>query len=106
MHGVAVQVDDVHLALPVFLHVVGEHGVEDRGSRGEDVLVAPELPPLASHHTVGELALAEHELNLDSHLAWILTDSKMLEMSTERRETGSVARPVFPFTGLQDEIIK
>ena len=64
-----VQVLDVHLAAPVLLHVVGEHGVEDRGARGEDVLVAPELPPLASHHTVGELALAKHELNLDSHLA-------------------------------------
>ena len=69
VHSVAVQVDDVHLALPVFLHVVGEHGVEDRGARGEDVLVAPELPPLASHHAVGELALAKRELNLDSHLA-------------------------------------
>ena len=68
VHSVAVQVDDVHLALPVLLHVVGEHGVEDCGARGENVLVAPELPPLASHHTVGELALAKRELNLDSHL--------------------------------------
>ena len=55
-------------ALQFLLHVVGEHGVEDRGARGEDVLVAPELPPLASHHAVGELALAKRELNLDSHL--------------------------------------
>ena len=106
MNSVAVEVDNVHFALPVLLHIVGEHGVEDCGAGGEDVLVAPELPPLASHHTVGELALAKRELNLDSHLAWILTDSKMLEMSTERRETGSVARPVFPFTGLQEKTIK
>ena len=100
VHSVAVKIDDVNLALPVLLHVVGEHSVEDSGSRGKDVLVAPELPTLTRHHTVRELALRKTKLNLNDIIFDILTDSKMLEMSRESRETGSVARPVFPFTGL------
>ena len=57
VHCVAVQVDDVHLALPVLLHVVCEHGVKDCGSRCEDILVATELPTLTGHYAVGKLAL-------------------------------------------------
>ena len=32
MNSVPIQVDNVHLALPVLLHVVGEHGIKDGGS--------------------------------------------------------------------------
>ena len=99
VHSVAVKVDNVHLALPVLLHVMGEHGVKDSGSRGKNILVAPELPTLARHHTVGKLALRNTKLRLQE-IILNLTDSKMLEMSRESLETGSVARPVFPFTGL------
>ena len=100
MDSVAVQVDNVHFALPVLLHVVCEHGVKDGGSRGKDILVATELATLAGHNAVGKLALRKTKLNLPYDNNFIPTDSKMLEMSRESRETGSVARPVFPFTGL------
>ena len=63
MNGVPVQVDNVHLALPVLLHVMGEHGIKDGGSRGEDVLVATELPALAGHNAVRKLALSKSKLN-------------------------------------------
>ena len=46
-------------ALQFLLHVVGEHGVEDGGSAGEDVLVALELPALAHDTAVRELAVVE-----------------------------------------------
>ena len=46
-------------ALQFLLHVVGEHGVEDGGSAGEDVLVALELPALAHDAAVRELAVVE-----------------------------------------------
>ena len=101
MDSVPVQVDNVHFALPVLLHVVCEHSVKDGGSRGEDILVATELATLAGHNAVGKLALRKTKLNIPyNDNNFILTDSKMLEMSRESRETGSVARPVFPFTGL------
>ena len=64
MNSVAVEVDNVHFALPVLLHIVGEHGVEDCGAGGEDVLVAPELSTFTGHHTVGKLALRKGELSL------------------------------------------
>ena len=57
MNSVPIQVDNVHLALPVLLHVVCEHGVKDCGSRCEDILVATELPTLTGHYAVGKLAL-------------------------------------------------
>ena len=98
--SVPIKVNDVHLALPVLLHVVCEHGVKDGGSRGKDILVATELATLAGHNAVGKLALRKTKLNLPYDNNFIPTDSKMLEMSRESRETGSVARPVFPFTGL------
>ena len=98
--SVPIKVNDVHLALPVLLHVVCEHGVKDGGSRGKDILVATELATLAGHNAVGKLALRKTKLNLPYDNNFIPTDSKKLEMSRESRETGSVARPVFPFTGL------
>ena len=62
MNSVTVEVDNVHFALPVLLHVVGEHGIKDRGSRGEDILVATELPTIARHHAVRKLALRKTRL--------------------------------------------
>ena len=55
--SVPIKVNDVHLALPVLLHVVCEHGVKDCGSRCEDILVATELPTLTGHYAVRKLAL-------------------------------------------------
>ena len=62
VNSVAVKVDNIHLALPVLLHVMGEHGVKDSGPRGKDVLVAPELPTLAGHNAVRKLALKNNQV--------------------------------------------
>ena len=60
VHSVAVQVDDVHLALPVLLHVVGEHGVEDGAPAGQDILMTLERPPLAGDAAVSKLPVGKN----------------------------------------------
>ena len=54
-----VQVLDVHLAAPVLLHVVGEHGVEDGAPACQDVLVTLEGPALAGDTAVSELPVGK-----------------------------------------------
>ena len=54
-----VQVLDVHLAAPVLLHVVGEHGVEDGAPAGQDVLMTLEGPPLAGDAAVSKLPVGK-----------------------------------------------
>ena len=60
MDRLPVQILDVHLAAPVLLHVVGEHGVEDGAPAGQDVLMTLERSSLAGDTTVGKLPVGKN----------------------------------------------